>query len=380
MNLRVALVHDWLIHMRGGEKVLEALVEVFPQADIHTLFFDRTRLSPVFDKVKIKGSFLQYLPGIKSCYRWLLPVLPFAARSLRLDPYDLVISSSHCVAKACRVPSGALHICYCHTPARYVWGFEDEYFGRYPVPIRKVIHALLGWLRKQDLESNRGVHFFIANSQNTARRIEKYYQREAEVIHPPVDTVRLGQVEEKPGEGFLVVSALVPYKRVDLAVEAFNRLGYPLTIVGSGPELGRLKRMAGPNVRFLGALSDEEVRDQYAGTRALIFPGEEDFGIVPVEAEACGKPVIAFARGGALETVTGGTGVFFSEQTAESLMEAVRRFEKLPFHAAIIREHAARFDRKAFQDKMRLLIANLCETWKNRKIENLDNHLPVTRK
>ncbi len=375
MSLRVALVHDWLIHMRGGERVLEALYEIFPDADIFTLFCDRKRLSPALREANIQCSFLHFLPGIKQYYRWLLPILPFAVRTLRLENYDLVISSSHCVAKGCRVPAGALHVCYCHAPARYVWGFREEYFGRYPLPVRKLIHGVLERLKRWDLATNREIQFFIANSENTARRIEKFYGRDSAMIHPPVDTVRLGQVQEEPAEGFLIVSALVPYKRVDLAVEAFNRLGLSLTIVGTGPEIKKLRRMARSNIRFWGALSDDEVRVQYSQCRALIFPGEEDFGIVPVEAQACGKPVIAYARGGALETITSATGVFFSEQTAEALIQAVKRFEQLSFHAAIIKEHAARFDREVFKNRMRELIQALHETWIRRKAVDKDSSL-----
>lgn len=356
---RIAIVHDWLIHMRGGERVLEALYEIFPEADIFTLFYDKEKISPRLQKARIHGSFLNLLPGIKRYYRWLLPILPWVIKTLRLDGYDLVISSSHCVAKGCRVPAGALHICYCHTPARYVWGFEGEYFGHYPPPVKALILAVMERLKRWDLETNASVQFFIANSENTARRIGKYYGRDSVVIHPPVDTVRLGGLSQVPGQGFLMVSALVPYKRVDLAVEAFNRLGLPLTVVGTGPEIKRLRPMAKPNIRFAGALTDDGVREHYARCRALIFPGEEDFGIVPVEAQACGKPVIAYARGGALETVTGATGVFFSEQTPEALVQAVKQFEQLSFHSDIIKEHAGRFDREIFKNRVREFVSTL---------------------
>lgn len=383
MPLRTAIVHDWLIHMRGGERVLEALYEIFPDADIFTLFCDRKKLSPVLQKANIRCSFLHFLPGIKQYYRWLLPILPAAIRTLQLENYDLVISSSHCVAKGCRVPAGALHVSYCHTPARYVWGFKEEYFGHYPAPVKKLIHGVLERLKRWDLETNPGIQFFIANSENTARRIDQYYGRDSAVIHPPVDTVRLGQAEEMTGQGFLILSALVPYKRVDIAVQAFNRLGLPLTVAGTGPEMKKLKTIAGPSIRFLGALSDDEIKAQYHRCRALIFPGEEDFGIVPVEAQACGKPVIAYARGGALETVTSATGVFFSEQTPEALVQAVKRFEQLSFHAALIKENAARFDREVFKKRIRELLQALQETWMRRKaapLDGLDNPSSLTRK
>jgi glycosyltransferase involved in cell wall biosynthesis len=361
--MRIAIVHDWLFHMRGGEKVLDALYEVFPEADIYTLFYRRKKLSSRLAKARIRASFLQYFPGITAYYRWLLPLLPFVVGTLRLRGYDVVISSSHCVAKGCRAPREALHICYCHTPARYVWGFREDYFGRWPEWCRRLSHFFLEAFKKWDLETNARVHHFIANSRNTARRIAEFYGREAAVIYPPCDSLKL--IEESAGDPagadyYLVVSALVPYKRVDLAVAAFNELALPLRVVGEGPEAEKLKRLAGTNVEFLGSLGEEALRRQYAGCRALIFPGEEDFGIVPVEAQACGRPVIAYSRGGALETVSGGTGVFFSEQTPAALAGAVRRFETLPFHPAIIREHARQFDRAVFQSRMKDAVRSLC--------------------
>lgn len=379
MPLRVALIHDWLIHMRGGEKVLEALYEVFPEADIFTLFYNRAPLSPLLKRARIYSSFLQFLPGITYYYRWLLPLLPVAIRSLSLAHYDVVISSSHCVAKGCLVPKGALHICYCHTPVRYVWGFREEYFGGYPPLVRKMVNTFLERLKKWDLESNQGVHFFIANSENTARRVEKFYGREARVIYPPVDVVEFAQGSEEAnsklkqninipsGDYYLVVSALVPYKRIDLAVCAFNQLGYPLVVVGDGPDRARLKKIASPNVQFLGSVTGAELKQYYTRCRALIFPGEEDFGIVPVEAQACGRPVIAYGKGGVLESVTGATGVFFSEQTAASLIQAVERFESLSFHSELMKDQARKFDRAIFKEKIKQAVLSLYETWQNRK-------------
>ena len=384
MSLKVALVHDWLIHMRGGEKVLESLYEVFPEAEIFTLFYDRRKLSPALKGAKIHGSFLQLLPGIRSYYRWLLPIMPLAIKSFSLKGYDVVISSSHCVAKGCRVPAGTLHVCYCHTPIRYVWGFRQDYFNSFPIFLKAIIHWVLDQFKGWDLSTNRKVQFFIANSENTRKRIEKFYKREAFVVYPPVNTAHFKpQDSSKTGDYFLLVSAFVPYKRIDLAIEAFNRLGYPLTIVGDGPERSKLQRKAASNVRFLGSLSDEELKVQYEECRALIFPGEEDFGIVPVEAQAFGKPVIAYAMGGALETVTDGTGVFFAQQTPEALIRAVKRFETLSFHAEVIRNNALRFDRQVFQQKIREVIPTLYNTWRNSvtgKGYTLDNHSALVRK
>ncbi|MBI4550081.1 MAG: glycosyltransferase [Candidatus Omnitrophica bacterium] len=361
--MKIAIVHDWLFHMRGGEKVLDALYEIFPEADLYTLFYRRKKLSPRLAKAPIRASFLQFFPGITAYYRWLLPFLPFVVETLGLKGYDVVISSSHCVAKGCRPPAGALHICYCHTPARYVWGFQEDYFGHWPSWLRRLSQFFLESFKKWDLANNRRVDYFIANSRNTARRIAEFYGRETAVIYPPCDSLKLiadSAGDPEGGNYYLIVSALVPYKRVDLAVRAFNELGLSLRIVGDGPEAGKLRAAAGPSIEFLGPLSDAELRRQYSGCRALIFPGEEDFGIVPVEAQACGRPVIAYSRGGALETVSGGTGVFFSDPTPAALGAAVRRFETLPFHAPIIREHARQFDRAVFQRKIQEAVRSLC--------------------
>lgn len=363
----IALVHDWLIHMRGGEKVLEALCEVFPRADIFTLFSRRSRLSPVFKDRVIRNSFLAFLPGIRFYYRWLLPLFPLAVRTLDLTGYHLVISSSHCVAKGVKIPAGALHVCYCHTPVRYAWGFRDEYFGSFPGLLRMAVNGILNAFKKWDLRSNASVHFFIANSENTRRRIREFYGRDSEVIYPPADT-RLFSVLKSAdaGDYYLAVSALVPYKRVDLAVEAFNRLGKRLVVVGEGPEFGKLRRLADWHIDFMHNLSQKQLVEIYAGARALVFPGDEDFGIVPVEAQACGCPVIAYAKGGALESVTERTGVFFKEQTIESLVDAIRRFEKMSFDPTLIQTNARRFDREIFKEKIGTFVSH---RWEERRAQ-----------
>ncbi|OQA55210.1 MAG: GDP-mannose-dependent alpha-(1-6)-phosphatidylinositol monomannoside mannosyltransferase [Candidatus Omnitrophica bacterium ADurb.Bin277] len=357
--MKIALVHDWTIHMRGGEKVLDALAELFPGATLYTLFSDRKKLSPNLRRLRIKNSFLQYLPGIRHFYRWLLPLMPFAVRSLQIEDADLVISSSHCVAKGIRKPAGAFHICYCHTPARYLWGFEETYFSRFIVPVRRLIAFFLDRLRRHDLESNAGVDLFIANSECVRERILKFYKRDAIVIHPPVDIDfyrsdknGAAQAPEGARDYYLAISHFVPYKRLDLAIEVFNRLDRRLLIVGSGPLERRYKQMRkSAGISFLGAVPDAELRKLYARARAVIFPAEEDFGIVPVEAQACGTPVIAYAKGGSLETVK--SGVFFDEQTPEAVLDAVKRFEALPFDPAIVRERIESFGRNRFLDKIR---------------------------
>jgi glycosyltransferase involved in cell wall biosynthesis len=359
--LKVALVHDWLIHMRGGEKVLESLAEMFPEATIYTLFTDRSRLSPSLQRMKIRTSFLQYLPGIRRYYRWLLPVLPWVVRTLRVEEADLLITSSHCVAKGVRVPERAVHVCYCHTPMRYLWGFEEEYFSKFPKGMLTLLRPLFERLRKWDVATAQGVNHFLCNSNTVRERIRKSYGREAEVIHAPVDA-SFYQPDSLPAEAkgkfYLVVSALVPYKRVDLVIEAFNGWDRKLVIAGDGPCRPEYQKLAKTgNIRFLGTVSDEGLRSLYEEAKALIFPQEEDFGIVPLEAQACGTPVIALARGGALETVE--EGVFFQEQTAEALRRAILQFEARQFDLEALRRQALRFDKPLFKTKMKQALENV---------------------
>lgn len=354
--MKVAIVHDWLIHMRGGEKVLESLAEVFPEATIYTLFSYRRRLSPTLQKMRIKNSVLHYLPGIRTYYRWLLPLLPFFIRTLYVKQADLVLSSSHCVAKGIRVPEGAKHISYCHTPMRYLWGFEEEYFGRFPEWFLFLLRPLFDFLRKWDIETSKRIDYFLCNSQAVRNRIQKIYGREAVVVPPPVDTQFFrpnSKLTKK--DYYLVVSALTPYKRIDLAIEAFNGLERQLLIAGDGPSRKPYERRAQKkNIRFLGKVSDEALRHLYTEAKALIFPQEEDFGIVPLEAQACGTPVIAYARGGALETVK--EGVFFHEQSPEAIRQAVNQFESKLFDSNSLRQEALRFDKTAFKTKIRQAI------------------------
>jgi glycosyltransferase involved in cell wall biosynthesis len=282
---RTALIHDWLTGMRGGEKCLEVLCELYPDAPIHTLIAFPEYLSDVIRSHEIRSSFLQRLPGVERRYRSFLPLFPLAIERFDLTPFDLVLSSSHAVAKGVRVPPHALHISYVHTPMRYVWDMFDQYFNRATVGSMQLalIRLIAARIRRWDVRTAARVHHFIANSRYVAERIRRIYHRDATVIHPPVDTSRFRLSTGDDGS-FLVVSALVPYKRVDLAVAAANRGGFPLRVIGDGPERGRLEKLAGPSVRFDGWLSDGEIEKAYASCRALLFPGEEDFGIVPVEA------------------------------------------------------------------------------------------------
>jgi glycosyltransferase involved in cell wall biosynthesis len=356
--MRVAIVHDWLTGMRGGEKCLEVFCELFPEADIFTLLHIKGSVSDTIESMSIKTSFIQHLPKASAKYRSYLPLFPRAIESFDLSGYDLILSSSHCVAKGIKKPKEALHICYCYTPMRYAWMFYDEYFGKLNIINKISVKLILKKLRQWDLKTNEGVDFFIAISDNIRNRISSCYGRDACVIYPPVETEKF-RLSKENDDFYLMVSALVPYKRVDLAIEAFNRNRKRLVIIGTGNAELKLREKAEGDIEFLGWLDDSDIAQYYKSCKALIFPGEEDFGIVPVEAQACGKPVIAYAKGGALETVVGingygTTGVFFYEQTPEALSEAIEAFEKNAdkFNPEKIRDNALRFDRNIFKDNI----------------------------
>jgi glycosyltransferase involved in cell wall biosynthesis len=347
--MKVALVHDWLTGMRGGEKVLEELCGLYPDADIHTLFHMRGSVSPTIERHRVRTSFLQRLPLARTQYRRYLPLFPFAIEQFDLDAYDLVISSSHCAAKGAVTPGRARHICYCHSPMRYAWDQFDAYFGPARVgsfASRWIYRPMLARLARWDASTAGRVGRFVANSAHVAARIGRYYNREATIVYPPVDTVFYHPAAVSPERHFLIVSAFVPYKRIDLAIEACGRAGVGLRIVGDGPDRRRLEHIAGPDVAFLGRLTNEQIRDEYRRAQAVILAGEEDFGIVPVEAQACGRPVVALGLGGAVETVVDGeTGVLFPEPTVASLTAALARVSAIPFDAERIRTHAETFSR-----------------------------------
>ncbi|MDL1891480.1 glycosyltransferase family 4 protein [Sphingobacteriales bacterium CHB3] len=369
---RIAIVHEWLTGMRGGEKCVEALCEVFPDATLFTLAHVKGSVSPTIGAMPIRTSFIQHLPFAQKRYRHYLPLFPTAIERLDLREFDIVISSNHAVAKGVRTKPETLHICYCHTPMRYIWNLYDEYFGKNSSGLltRAGMKLFVNYLRRWDVRTAKNPHFFIANSRNVQQRISKIYGREADVIYPPVDT-SLFQLSETPGNYFLIVSAFVPYKRIDLAIEAFNRTGEKLVIIGSGPDDEKLRSMAKPNIEFLGWQPDEVLRKHFAGCKALVFPGEEDFGIVPLEAMASGKPVIAYAKGGALETVLDSddlkTGILFKEQTVESLVEAIRTLNKTTFSPKELRRHALGFDREVYKKKMNEYVLG---RWKSFKPES----------
>lgn len=355
-NMRVALVHYWLVGMRGGEKVLEALCEIFPDADIFTLVLDAEQISPTIARHRVTTSFLQRFGG-KRHYQKMLPLMPLALESLDVTDYDLVISSEAGPAKGIVPRPDAVHICYCHSPMRYIWDQQAMYKRESGWLTRQLLTLSGPRLRQWDVTTAARVDHFIANSHFVAKRIEKYYRRSAEVIHPPVELRRF-LPSTTIGQSYLCAGQIVPYKKVEIAVEAFTRSGRPLVVIGSGASQS-LRDRAGPNVRFLGTVDDATMARYFSECRALIFPGVEDFGIVPLEVMASGRPVIAYARGGATETVIDGeTGVFFHEQTAEALNVAVDAFEAMQdrFDPVTIRAHAAKFDSSQFKSKLQAYI------------------------
>jgi glycosyltransferase involved in cell wall biosynthesis len=355
--MRVALVHYWLVGMRGGEKVLEALCDLYPDADIFTLVLDRASISEKILRHRISTSFLQHIGGVRF-YKKMLPLMPFALEAFDLTPYDLVISSEAGPAKGIVTNPDATHICYCHSPMRYIWDLYPQYYRQASAVTRAIMSLTTPILRQWDVTTAARVDHFIANSQYVAKRIKKYYQREATVINPPVDLQRFA-IGERRDDFYLVAGQITPYKRVDLAVQAFNQLGIPLFVIGSGVT-DDLRRMAAANVTFLGAVSNAAMADYFSRCRALVFPGVEDFGIVPLEVIASGRPVIAYARGGALETVIPGkTGLLFEEQSVNALIAAVREMESryLEFDAHALREFSALFDRAHFADRMQAFIS-----------------------
>ena len=356
---RIALAHHWLVGMRGGEKVLEQISRLCPRAPIYTLVADPARLSPQLRGHPIHTSWLQRLPGGARHYKKLLPFFPSALSRLRVaPPVDLVLSSDASLIKGLAFPEGAPHVCYCHSPPRYLWDLQGDYMESSDAGGalgRAVFRRVTPALRDFDRRAADRVTHFIANSTFVQERIRSYYGRESTVIHPPVALDDFVPSGREPEDFHLIVSQLTPYKRVDLAVEAFNRLGRRLVVIGEGSELPRLRRLAKANISFLGSQPFAVLREHYQKCRALIFPGIEDFGITPLEAQASGRPVIAYGVGGVLETVLDGTtGLFFHEATPESLLAAVESFEAKPgrFEPAACRDRAAQFTPERFRARL----------------------------
>jgi len=366
--MKVALAHEFLITWGGSDLVVQKFGEIYPDAPIYTALFDDKQIGDRFEGKRIITSFLQRFPFSIRKHRLFMPFFPLAFESFDFTGYDVVLSSHHMSAKSILTSANTCHFCFVHTPMRYAWDHFPQYmseFGRIAqIPMRLLFH----YLRIHDAASANRVDYFIANSEYVARRIRKHYRRDAVVIHSPVQASRF-HVSGAVGDYYLVVSRLVPYKRVDVAVEAFNRTGKKLLIAGTGPEFEKLKAVAKPNIEFLGFVPDDKLADYYSNCRAFIFPGEEDFGITPLEAQASGRPVIAYASGGALETVVDGkTGAFFHEQTPQSLADAVECFDYAAFDPQAVRKHAETFDEEVFKRKISDFIDKKLPEWREGRI------------
>lgn len=384
-NLKVAIVHDWLVTYAGAERVLEQMLSIYPHADLFSLIdFLPDTLRGFIQHKPVHTSFIQHLPFAKSRYRAYLPLMPFAIEQLDLSTYDLVISNSYAVAKGVITGPDQLHLCMCCSPIRYAWDLQNQYLDK-----ANLSEGIKSWLarwilykiRIWDVRSANGVDDFIAISNFIARRIRKIYRRESKVIYPPVDVSSFLLKEEKRGF-YLTASRLVPYKKVDLIVEAFNKMpDKELVVIGDGPDLGRIKSIAQPNVQILGYQPFEVLRDYMQQAQAFVFAAEEDFGITPIEAQACGTPVIAYGKGGALETICGldhpqPTGVFFQQQTVESIIAAVHSFEnkQSQISAFDCRENAMRFSLSRFQSELTSYVEKKWEAFSLEK--NANQHLP----
>ena len=368
--MKIGLIHDWLPFMGGAERVLINFLEVYQDAPIYTTICNKKNLDEKLQNAKIITSNLQKGDKFIKNHRNLFPFMPTAIESFDLNEYDIILSSSSSVAKSVITNPATMHVCYCHSPMRYGWEFSYEYAGKMAGGNSlksKLLSYFLTGIRIWDNASADRVDYFIANSENVAKRIWKHYRRESVVIHPPV-RCNLFNISDVDENYFLVVSRLQEYKRIDLVVEAFNKLGLPLIIIGDGPEKEKLVKLAKGNIKFLGRVDDLVIKEHYSKCKALLFPGEEDFGITPLEAMASGRPVIAFKKGGALETVVDQeTGMFFEEQTKESVMGAIESFEKIKFDKKVIRRHAEKFDEKIFKEKIQKFVEEKHREFKSNK-------------
>jgi glycosyltransferase involved in cell wall biosynthesis len=358
--MTVALVHDYLNQYGGAERVLEALHAIYPTAPVYTSIYAPRTMPALYRGWDIRTSFMQRLPGVTKLHQLYLPVYPIAFETFDLTSYDVVLSSSSAFAKGVITEAETLHVCYCHSPMRFVWNYHDYVKGeKMASKLARVLPLVLNYVRLWDEVSARRVDAYIANSQVVARRILKRYGQRATIINPPVNTgLYTPNPGGKHGDYFLIVSRLIPYKRINIAIEAFNRLGLPLKIVGKGRQEAELRALAKPNIEFVGRVADDELKKLYADCKAYIFPGQEDFGISPLEAQASGRPVIAYGAGGALETVVPSiTGEFFTEQNAEALAEVVSHFDDKRYDPTLIRRHAEGFDVEVFKRKIAAFIA-----------------------
>lgn len=364
MDKRIVLAHDWLVGLRGGEWVLDRLARLFGPTDLYTLVDDGSFLSQAISACRVVTSPLQRLPGAAGKWRrHYLPLMPWAVARLKVKPCDLLISTSSAVMKSIRPPAGTPHLCYCHSPARYIWEQTADYDIGAGGRLRGLgLRVFGGYLRRADLATVGRVTKFLANSRHTAARIERCYGREATVVYPPVRTDYFTPDETIPREDWLlVVAALEPYKRTDIVIEAANRAGFPLKVVGSGSQAKALTEMAGENVQMLGRVSDEDLRDLYRRAKALVFPQVEDFGIIAVEAQAAGCPVLAYNSGGATETVSEGTGILFESQSAAGVIDAVAALDARRLDAGACRRNAERFSAAVFDDAIVREVAGLLD-------------------
>lgn len=351
--MKVAVIHDWLTGMRGGERVLEAILEVFPKAHIYTMVYKKGSVSKSIEKHHIHTSFINKLPFATKLYKHYNMFYPFAVEQYDLRNYDLVISSSHVAAKGVITGPDTLHISYIHTPVRYYWDQFNEYFDHFLVPLKPLIAIVATFFRIWDISNTNRIDCIIANSKFVARRIKKYYNRDAVVIYPPVDVQRFTTIHHTSSDYYVIVSQLVPYKRIDIAIQAFNTNGKKLKIIGKGFYQEKLKHMVTGDIEFLGRITDTELNTVYQHAKGFIFNAVEDFGIAPIEAQAAGIPVIAYGHGGICETVIDEkTGVFYTEQNADSLNNAIDRFELMHFDEHIIKQQASQFSKERFLQEL----------------------------
>lgn len=372
--MKLALVHDWLPFMGGAENVLGNMAEVFSDAPIYTTICNKSKLNGILKDANIITTHLQKTGKEIKNHRNLFPFMPTAMESFDLNQYDVVISSSTCVGKSIITNPNTLHICYCNTPMRYAWEFMQEYIG----PLKgkgslknKLTSYLMTFMRIWDYASSARVDVFIGNSVNVAKRIRKHYRREAYVIHPPV-RCNFFNISDEDGDFYLCVSRLQEYKRVDIAVKACTQLNIPLVVIGDGPQRQMLEAMAGPTVKFLGRVSDEVIKEHYAKCKAFLFPGQEDFGITPLEAQASGRPVVAYGKGGALETIIDDeTGLFFYEQTVDAMKEAILKINGMSFNKQTLRTHAMKFDESIFKEKLSKFVEEKYAEFKENEMKGI---------
>lgn len=354
---RVAIVHDWLTNYGGAERVVEAFLEIYPDADIYTLVYDEEKMGKIFPKERVKTTFLQKIPKATKIYTKLLPLMPYAFEEFDFNGYDLVISSSSSCAKGVITPPNVKHVAYIHSPMRYAWDLYHDYKRRSGKLTGIFMSIFMKNMRVWDYTSSQRIDVLLANSNYVAKRISKFWNRESQVVYPPVDIDRLSPNGKEAEDFYVVFSRFVPYKRIDLAIEACKRLEKKLVVIGDGEQREYLKSLAGEGTTFTGRISDEEVKGYLQRCKAMIFSAEEDFGIVPLEAQACGRPVIAYGKGGALETVVeGATGTFFMKQEVKDVVEAIERFEKMSFSTEEIYNHAMKFSRERFKREIERVV------------------------